>query len=276
VGEVLEALPAIEGGDGKTVGNDSPIAVEWKNLSFRYPTAIGRPVLHDVNLQVKRGETLAIIGATGAGKTSLVNLIPRFYDATEGEVLINGRPIGEYELSALRENIGYVMQKSELFSDTVAGNIRWGDPNADDEAIRHAAAVAQADPFIRGFTDGYETRIAEKGASLSGGQKQRMSIARALTRKPEILILDDATSALDLATEAKLQKALREELRDTTVILIAQRIASVQNADRIAILENGTVTHCAPHEELLRVSDTYREIYHSQMRDMGKGGLAHV
>ena len=271
IAEVLDTHPVIKSGDRS--GDDcGEIAVEMKNVSFRYPTAAGRPVLHDVDLKIKKGETFAIIGATGCGKTSLVNLIPRFYDATEGEVLINGIPIQEYDLNDLRQGIGYVMQKSELFSDTVEGNIRWGDPEATHEDVVSAARAAQADDFISSFSDGYDTMIAEKGASLSGGQKQRLSIARALTRKPEILILDDSTSALDLATEARLQKALRERLKDTTVIMIAQRIASVRNADRIAVIENGTVTDCASHDELMRTSATYRDIYQSQMKQTEEGG----
>ena len=265
VSEVMDTQPVILGGK-EAEGGKSPVAISMKNVSFRYPTATGRPVLHDVNLEIKKGETFAIIGATGCGKTSLVNLIPRFYDATEGSVEIDGKPIGEYDLGALRQKIGYVMQKSELSSDTVEGNIRWGDPEADSTAIQKAATVAQADSFVRGFNDGYQTMIAEKGASLSGGQKQRLSIARALTRKPEILILDDSTSALDLATEAKLQQAMREALKDTTVVMIAQRIASVRHADRIAVIENGTVVDCAPHDELMRTSAAYRDIYHSQMK----------
>lgn len=272
VGEVLDTHPVITGGTHAPASLDAPVAISMKNVSFRYPTATGRPVLQNINLEVKKGETFAIIGATGCGKTSLVNLIPRFYDATEGVVEIDGVPIQHYDLTALRKRIGYVMQKSELFSDTVSGNIRWGDPNADQAAIQSAAEVAQADGFVSSFAEGYDTLIAEKGASLSGGQKQRLSIARALTRKPDILILDDSTSALDLATEARLQKALREELKDTTVILIAQRIASVKNADRIAVLENGTVTDCAPHDELMRTSSTYREIYHSQTKQ-SEGGV---
>ena len=274
VSEILETEPVITGGSHAPAALEAPIAVSMKNVSFRYPAATGRPVLHEINLDVKKGETFAIIGATGCGKTSLVNLIPRFYDATEGSVKIDGVSIKDYDLTALRQKIGYVMQKSELLSDTVSGNIRWGDPNADQGAIEAAASVAQADGFVRGFADGYDTMIAEKGASLSGGQKQRLSIAHALTRKPEILILDDSTSALDLATEAKLQKALREELKDTTVILIAQRIASVKSADRIAVLENGTVTDCGSHDELMRTSETYREIYHSQMKQNEGGAHA--
>ncbi|MBE6602685.1 MAG: ABC transporter ATP-binding protein [Ruminococcaceae bacterium] len=274
VRELLDTDPAILGGTQEGSDAQAPVAIRMKDVSFRYPTAIGRPVLHDINLEIRRGETFAIIGATGAGKTSLVGLIPRFYDATDGSVEIDGVPIGEYRLDALRQKIGYVMQKSELFSDTVEGNIRWGDPNASHDEIRDAARAAQADGFITGFQDGYDTPIAEKGASLSGGQKQRISIARALTRNPEILILDDSTSALDLATEARLQRELRERLRDTTVVMIAQRIASVQSADRIAVLENGTITACAPHDELLKSSPTYREIYRSQMAATEKGGDA--
>ena len=273
INEVLDTEPVIVGGSLPTALDTAPIAVSMKNVSFRYPTATGRPVLQNINLDIKKGETFAIIGATGCGKTSLVNLIPRFYDATEGVVEIDGTPITSLDLDGLRKRIGYVMQKSELFSDTVAGNIRWGDPDATMDDIRHAATVAQADGFISSFPNGYETPVAEKGASLSGGQKQRLSIARALTRKPEILILDDSTSALDLATEAKLQKALREELKQTTVILIAQRIASVKNADRIAVLENGTVTDCAPHDVLMQTSETYREIYRSQMKQKEGGAV---
>ncbi len=270
VREVLDTEPVIVDG-GRIRGEDQPVVISMMSVAFRYPTATGRPVLHDISLQIKKGETFAIIGATGSGKTSLVNLIPRFYDATEGHIEINGVDVKEYDLGALRQQIGYVMQKSELFSDTIAGNIRWGDPDATQEAVERVAEIAQAHDFVIGFPDGYDTMIAEKGASLSGGQKQRISIARALSRKPEILILDDATSALDLATEARLQKALREELCDTTVVMIAQRIASVRHADRIAVLENGTITDCGSHEELMRTSETYRDIYSSQTKQ-NEGG----
>ncbi len=265
VNEVMATEPAIKGGK-ETQGTDPNIALSFRNVSFKYPDTSGAPVLHDINIDVKKGETFAIIGATGSGKTSLVNLIPRFYDATEGEILIDGRSIKEYDLSALRKKISYVLQKSELFSDTVKGNILWGKENATDEEITDAAKAAQADSFITSFGDGYNTFIAEKGASLSGGQKQRMSISRALLRKPEILILDDSTSALDLATEAKLQKSLKSSLADTTVILIAQRIASVKNADRIAIIEDGTIRDVGTHDELMENSRTYRDIYASQNR----------
>lgn len=272
IAEVLDTEPVIVGGDEKPA--PAPVAVAMKHVSFHYPATIGRPVLRDIDLEIKQGETFAIIGATGCGKSALVSLIPRFYDASEGEVEINGVPVKDYDLTSLRQRIGYVMQKSELFSDTIAGNIRWGNPDADDEAVKNAAKIAQADDFIESFNDGYQTFIAEKGASLSGGQKQRISIARALMRRPEILILDDSTSALDLATEAKLRDALRDYLRGTTVILIAQRIASVKDADRIAVLENGRIVGCAPHDELMRTCPTYRDIYASQSKAVAEGGDA--
>ena len=268
VGEVLDSDPVIVSGERSSVGDE--IAVSFKGVDFRYPSAKGRPVLHDINIDIKKGETFAIIGETGSGKTSLVNLIMRFYDATEGEVSVNGVPVKEYELSSLRSGISYVMQKSELFSGTIAENIRWGKADATDEEVAEAARIAQAEEFVNSFADKYDTYIAEKGASLSGGQKQRMSIARALVRRPEIIILDDATSALDLATEAKLRRALRDDLKDATVIMIAQRIASVKEADRIAVIENGTIKDCGSHDELMLTSETYRDIYNSQMNGADK------
>ncbi len=269
VNEILDTEPTVVSGDTSALQAD--IAVEMRDVGFRYAGRRGRPVLHDINIQVKRGETFAIIGATGSGKTSLVNLVPRFYDATEGEVLIDGIPIKEYELGALRQKIAFVMQKSELFSGSIAQNLRWGREDASDEELRCAARIAQAEDFVLSFNEGYDAYIAEKGASLSGGQKQRMSIARAIVRRPEILILDDATSALDLATEGRLRAALREELKGTTVIMIAQRIASVKNADRIAVLDGGTVVACGTHDYLLENSETYRDIYNSQIKN---GGVA--
>ena len=267
VNEVLDTDPVIVSGDvTKTEGE---IAVSMSNVSFRYPETTGRPVLHDINIEIKKGETFAIIGATGSGKTSLVNLILRFYDATEGEVRIDGEPIANYDLHALRQKIAFVMQKSELFSGTIAENLRWGKEDATDGEIKQAARIAQAEDFVLSFNEGYDAYIAEKGASLSGGQKQRMSIARALVRRPEILILDDATSALDLSTEGKLRAALKTELKGTTVIMIAQRIASVKDADRIAVIDHGTIKDCGSHEYLLEHSETYRDIYSSQMKNGG-------
>lgn len=276
VAEILDTEPAIADGKG-VIAKESALAdtaektplVSFKNVSFRYPNTNGSPVLHDINLDVMRGETVAVIGATGAGKSSLVSLIPRFYDTTDGEVLFDGVPVKQYRLEELRSKIGYIMQKSELFSDTIKGNIRWGKPDATDREVEAAAVIAQADGFIRGFNDGYDTFISEKGASLSGGQKQRISISRALVRHPELLILDDSTSALDLATESKLQTALKNSLDGTTVIMIAQRIASVKNADRIAVIEKGTIIDCAPHDVLMQRCGTYVDIYNSQI---GNGG----
>ena len=266
--EVLDTEPVIVSGSADRPSAE--VQVSFRKVEFRYPGTAGSPVLRDINLDIWRGGTLAVIGSTGTGKSTLINLIPRFYDATGGSILVNGLDVKDYDIKKLRKKIGFVMQKSELFSETIANNIRWGKPDADDTELKEAAETAQAAEFIGSFADGFGTLVAEKGASLSGGQKQRLSIARALVRKPDILILDDCTSALDLATEAKLQQALRRRLKNTTVIMIAQRIASVKNADRIAVIEDGTIRDCAPHDELLRVSAAYRDIYSSQM---GTGAL---
>lgn len=264
--EVLEADPVIA--DGKFTGSTPENGtVEFRNVSFRYPGVQSGNVLSGVNFRVNRGETIAVLGATGCGKTSLVSLIPRFYDATEGEVLVDGVDVREYKLDNLRHKIGFVLQKSELFSETIEQNIRWGDPDATDEKVKRAAEIAQADEFISGFTDGYKDMITEKGSSLSGGQKQRLSIARAIVKNPEILIFDDSMSALDLATDAKLQKTLREKLKGTTVIMIAQRVASVMRADKIAVIDNGTIVAFDNHDNLMKTCDVYRDIYNSQMRE---------
>lgn len=264
--EVLEADPVIADGDftGSAPENGT---VEFRNVSFRYPGVQSGNVLNDVNFRVNKGETVAILGATGCGKTSLVSLIPRFYDATDGDVFVDGVNVRDYKLDDLRRKIGFVLQKSELFSETIEQNIRWGDPEATDEEVKRAAEIAQADEFISGFTDGYKDIITEKGSSLSGGQKQRMSIARAIVKNPEILIFDDSMSALDLATDAKLQKTLREQLKGTTVIMIAQRVVSVMRADKIAVIDNGTIVAFDNHENLLKNCDVYRDIYNSQMRE---------
>jgi len=270
VSEVLNTEPKIVGSN--LTDTHGKVAVSLRNVSFRYPNTVGEPILKNISLDVHQGETLAIIGSTGCGKTTLVSLIPRFYDATEGEILIDGEDIKGYNLHALRQKIGYVMQKSELFSDTIENNIKWGNPNATNEEIIEASDIAQATEFIHSQEGEYQNFIAEKGASLSGGQKQRLSIARALVRKPEILILDDATSALDLATESKLQKGLKEKYADKTVIMIAQRIASVRSCDRIAVLENGKIVDCAPHAVLMERCDVYKDIYASQMKQNEEGG----
>ena len=265
VNEVLSTNPVISDGH-KSADSDNSGTVEFRNVGFSYPGSSGKPVLSGIDLKVGKGQMIAILGSTGCGKTSLVNLVPRFYDATNGDVLVDGVNVKDYDVDTLRSKIGVVLQKSELFSGTVAENIRWGCETATDEEVKTAAKIAQAEQFIDGFNDGYDTMISEKGASLSGGQKQRMAIARAIIKKPEILIFDDSTSALDLSTEAKLHKALRENLSGVTVIMIAQRIASVMRADKIAVLENGSICAFGTHKELMESSSVYRDIYYSQMK----------
>lgn len=265
VNEVLSTNPVISDGH-KSADSDNSGTVEFRNVGFSYPGSSGKPVLSGIDLKAEKGQMIAILGSTGCGKTSLVNLVPRFYDATNGDVLVDGVNVKDYDVDTLRSKIGVVLQKSELFSGTVAENIRWGCETATDEEVKTAARIAQAEEFIDGFNDGYDTMISEKGASLSGGQKQRMAIARAIIKKPEILIFDDSTSALDLSTEAKLHKALRENLSGVTVIMIAQRIASVMRADKIAVLENGSICAFGTHKELMESSSVYRDIYYSQMK----------
>lgn len=240
--------------------------IEYRNVNFNYPNLIGKPVISNFNLKIKKGESLAILGSTGSGKSSLVNLIPRFYDTTSGAVLVDGLDVKEYNLQALREKIGIVLQQAELFTGTIKANLLWGNETASDEELTKYAVIAQADEFIRSFTEGYHTMISEKGSSLSGGQKQRLSIARALLKKPEILIFDDATSALDLATEANLYRALRANLKDTTLIIIAQRVASAKNADKIAIIDNGNLVACDTHDVLIQTCAVYQDIYNSQLK----------
>lgn len=265
VNEVLSTNPVISDGN-KSADSDNSGTVEFRNVGFSYPGSSGKPVLSGIDLKAEKGQMIAILGSTGCGKTSLVNLVPRFYDATDGDVLVDGVNVKDYDVDTLRSKIGVVLQKSELFSGTVAENIRWGCETATDEEVKTAARIAQAEEFIDGFNDGYDTMISEKGSSLSGGQKQRMAIARAIIKKPEILIFDDSTSALDLSTEAKLHKALRENLSGVTVIMIAQRIASVMRADKIAVLENGSICAFGTHKELMETSSVYRDIYYSQMK----------
>lgn len=222
-------------------------------------------ILKNINLIIHPGETVAIMGATGCGKSSLVNLIPRFYDVTDGAILVNGVDVREYNQQTLREKIAIALQKSELFSQTIEENISWGKPGADSMTIQYAAQIAQADGFISKTSDGYRTMVAERGMSLSGGQKQRISIARAIVKDAEILIFDDSTSALDLKTEADLYAALNHTNPNSTKVIVAQRIASVRCADRIVVLENGSIAACGSHEELMECCKTYQDIYDSQM-----------
>ena len=266
--EVLETDPVIKSGS-VSLADKTGGTVSFKNVSFSYPETKGRPVISDLTLDIKSGESVAILGATGSGKSSLVNLIPRFYDCTEGEVLVDGVNVKDCKLDELRKKVGIVLQKSELFSGTVEDNIKWGDKNATHEEVISAAQAAQADEFIQKIPAGYEGIIAEKGASLSGGQKQRLSISRAVLKKPEILILDDSTSALDLGTEAKLRAEIARKMNGTTLIIIAQRIQSVKSCDRIAVLDHGKLCACDTHENLLKTCEVYQDIYASQVKTSG-------
>ncbi|MEO3217548.1 ABC transporter ATP-binding protein [Ruminococcus bicirculans (ex Wegman et al. 2014)] len=266
--EVLETDPVIKSGS-VSLSDKTGGTVSFKNVSFSYPETKGRPVISDLTLDIKSGESVAILGATGSGKSSLVNLIPRFYDRTAGEVLVDGVNVKDCKLDELRKKVGIVLQKSELFSGTVEDNIKWGDKNATHEEVISAAQAAQADEFIQKIPAGYEGIIAEKGASLSGGQKQRLSISRAVLKKPEILILDDSTSALDLGTEAKLRAEIDRKMNGTTLIIIAQRIQSVKSCDRIAVLDHGKLCACDTHENLLKTCEVYQDIYASQVKTSG-------
>lgn len=266
--EVLETDPVIKSGS-VSLSDKTGGTVSFKNVSFSYPETKGRPVISDLTLDIKSGESVAILGATGSGKSSLVNLIPRFYDCTAGEVLVDGVNVKDCKLDELRKKVGIVLQKSELFSGTVEDNIKWGDKNATHEEVISAAQAAQADEFIQKIPAGYEGIIAEKGASLSGGQKQRLSISRAVLKKPEILILDDSTSALDLGTEAKLRAEIDRKMNGTTLIIIAQRIQSVKSCDRIAVLDHGKLFACDTHENLLKTCEVYQDIYASQVKTSG-------
>ena len=238
--------------------------VAFDHVSFAYPGQSGN-VLSDITFTARAGETVAILGSTGSGKSTLISLIPRLYDASAGSVKIDGRDVRAYHLNTLRGAIGVALQESVLFTGTIEENLRWGDENAPMEELRHAAAIAQADPFVEKLADGYQTELGQRGVNLSGGQKQRLCIARALAKHPRILILDDSTSAVDLATEAEIQKGLRGAFGDMTVFIIAQRISSVMDADRILVMENGRVIDSGKHEELKKRCEVYREIVVSQL-----------
>ena len=238
--------------------------VAFDHVSFAYPGQSGN-VLSDITFTARAGETVAILGSTGSGKSTLISLIPRLYDVSAGSVRIDGKDVRAYHLNTLRGAIGVALQESVLFTGTIEENLRWGDENASPEEIRHAAAIAQADPFVEKLAEGYQTELGQRGVNLSGGQKQRLCIARALAKRPRILILDDSTSAVDLATEAEIQKGLRGAFGDMTVFIIAQRISSVMDADRILVMENGRVIDSGKHEELKKRCEVYREIVVSQL-----------
>ena len=251
-------------------------SIEFRHVNFSYHKTSEKPVLQDINLSIRAGETIGIIGGTGSAKTSLINMLSRLYDVDSGQVLVGGRDVREYDMDTLRNQVAVVLQKNVLFSGTILENLRWGDKDASFEECRRACRLACADEFIERMPQGYDTYIEQGGSNVSGGQKQRLCIARALLKKPRILILDDSTSAVDTATDSKIRTALREEIPNTTKLIIAQRISSVQHADRIIVMEDGRVNDFDTHEELLKNNEIYREVYESQMRGSGdfdeKGG----
>ena len=266
--EVLEEQSDITNGPDPVyeVKNGS---IVFRDVSFSYAKRPDKEVLYNIDLEIASGQTIGIIGGTGSSKSSLVQLIPRLYDVTAGSVLVGGVDVRDYDLNTLRQNVAMVLQKNTLFSGTIKENLRWGNPDASDEELVRVCRLAQADDFIRSFPDGYDTKIEQGGTNVSGGQKQRLCIARALLRHPKILILDDSTSAVDTKTDALIGKAFREEIPDTTKIIIAQRISSVKDADQIIVMDNGSIHGRGTHEELLESNEIYREVYYSQQ----KGGL---
>ena len=241
-------------------------SIEFKNVAFSYVNSKKKECLKNINVSIKSGETVGIIGGTGSGKSSLVNLIPRLYDVTEGELLIGGENVKKYHIETLRNEVSCVLQKNVLFSGTITENIKWGDENASDEDVKRVCKLAQADEFVSQFPNGYDTYIEEGGTNVSGGQKQRLCIARALLKHPKILILDDSTSAVDTKTDALIRKAFREEIPNTTKIIIAQRITSIEDADKIIVLNDGRIDGVGTSEELLKTNQIYREVYESQMK----------
>ena len=262
--EVLNEYPDMEEAkDAVTVIADG--SIDFDNVNFKYSKKSKRNSLEDIDLHIKSGMTVGVIGGTGSGKSSLVQLIPRLYDVTEGTVRVGGRNVKEYGIEALREEVAMVLQKNLLFSGTIKENLRWGNPNATDEELVEACKLAQAHEFVASFPDGYDTKIEQGGTNVSGGQKQRLCIARALLKKPKILILDDSTSAVDTKTDAMIRAGFREYIPETTKIIIAQRIASVQDADLIVVMDNGKIVAQGNHEELLKSSEIYREVYEQQV-----------
>ena len=261
--EVLDEVPDIRSGKETAVADGS---IVFENVSFRYNSDAEEDILQNIDLSIRSGETIGIIGGTGSAKSSLVQLIPRLYDVTGGRVLVGGKDVRDYDIRALRDAVSMVLQKNVLFSGSIRDNLRWGDENATDAEIEEACRSAQADGFIKSFPDGYDTDLGQGGVNVSGGQKQRLCIARALLKHPKIIILDDSTSAVDTATDAKIREALRKDLKGTTTLIIAQRISSVQDADRILVLDDGRITDFDTHENLLQKSEIYREVYESQQK----------
>ena len=270
ISEVLDEKVDIVNGKAPRTEKVKEGRVEFKNVSFRYRGAGGEDVLKNLTFSVEPGETLAILGSTGSGKSTLVNLIPRLYDVTGGQVVVDGTDVRDYDIETLREGIGMVLQNVILFSGTIKENLRWGKDDAAEEEMREAAERAQAAEFISKNPDGYDAVLSQRGVNFSGGQKQRLSIARALIKKPKILIFDDSTSAVDTATEGKIRKTLREEMGESTLILIAQRISAVRDADKILVMENGEIVGMGNHDELMANNSVYQEIYYSQMEKEGE------
>lgn len=268
IAEVLRETSDITNPD-EPIYDVSDGSVEFRHVSFSYKQDSEEPVLKDINLSICAGETIGVMGATGSAKTSLVNLISRLYDVTDGSVLVGGHDVREYDLETLRNQVSVVLQNNVLFSGTILDNLRWGNMEATEEECRVACRQACADDFIQTFPDGYQTHIEQGGTNVSGGQKQRLCIARALLKKPKILILDDSTSAVDTATDAKIRKAFAEEIPNTTKFIIAQRISSIQHADHIIVMENGQVHGFGTHEELLENNEIYREVYETQTKGGG-------
>ena len=244
-------------------------SVDFEQVSFAYPSNPNKEVITNLSVHINAGETIGILGGTGSAKSSFASLIPRLYDVTKGEVRVGGVPVKDYDMASLRDSVAMVLQKNVLFSGTIKENLRWGKENATDVEMMNACRLAQADEFIRDFPAGYDTYIERGGANVSGGQKQRLCIARALLKNPKILILDDSTSAVDTKTDRLIRKAFREKIPDTTKIIIAQRISSIQDADRILVFDNGRMESVGAHEELLESSPIYREIYESQTKEGG-------
>ena len=263
IAEVLDEEPDIKDPEN-ALETFKDASVEFKNVSFSYNE--GKNIINNASFKINSGEMVGIMGATGSSKSSLVQLIARLYDVTDGEVLVGGENVKRYKLHSLRENVGMVLQKNVLFSGTIADNLRWGNKNATDEELRNACKIADADEFVSSFPDGYQTDLGQGGVNVSGGQKQRLCIARAILKSPKILILDDSTSAVDSATDARIRQGLRESLPSTTKIIIAQRVSSISDCDKIIILDNGTVNDIGTHEELLERNEIYRDVYTSQQK----------
>lgn len=263
IAEVLDEEPDIKDPEN-ALETLKDASVEFKNVSFSYNE--GKDIINNASFKINSGEMVGIMGATGSSKSSLVQLIARLYDVTDGEVLVGGENVKKYKLHSLRENVGMVLQKNVLFSGTIADNLRWGNKNATDEELRNACKIADADEFVSSFPDGYQTDLGQGGVNVSGGQKQRLCIARAILKSPKILVLDDSTSAVDSATDARIRQGLRESLPNTTKIIIAQRVSSISDCDKIIILDNGTVNDIGTHEELLERNEIYRDVYTSQQK----------